>query len=93
MKFNAEDLRLIIDGDHDEDKFEVIEEGEWLVDCKYQHQEIIFKYQGKHYLLEHSRSGSPFTDYYYCSDDWRGEMEVPECIQVTRSIKEWQVKK
>ena len=47
--------------------WEVVEEGEWTQDHKRQHKESIVKYvpTGKYYQYEISRSGSPFTDWYY----------------------------
>ena len=51
--------------------WEVVEEGEWTQDHKYQHKESVVKHvpTGKCYHYEISRSGSPFTDWYYSHED------------------------
>ena len=51
--------------------WEVVEEGEWTQDYKYQHKESVVKHvsTGKYYQYEISRSGSPFTDWYYSYED------------------------
>lgn len=92
MKFSKEDMVAITEDDYSE-AYEVIEEGEWTQDNKYQHREIIFKYQGKYYSLTESRSGSPFTDWYYDSDDWDDEVEAPEVVPVQVKSTVWKVKK
>ena len=47
--------------------WEIVEEGKWVQDYKYQHKESVVKHvpTGKYYQYEISRSGSPFTDWYY----------------------------
>ena len=51
--------------------WEVVEEGEWTQDHKYQHKESVVKHvpTGKYYSYGISRSGSPFTDWYYSYED------------------------
>ena len=51
--------------------WEVVEEGEWTQDYKYQHKESVVKHvpTGKYYQYEISRSGSPFTEWYYSYED------------------------
>lgn len=77
MKFKKEDL-LSITEDAAPIGFEVVEEGDWAQDHKYQLKDWIFKYEGKFYQLTESRSGSPFTDWYYDRDDWGSYIEVDQ---------------
>ena len=51
--------------------WEVVEEGEWTQDYKYQHKKSVVKHvpTGKYYSYGISRSGSPFTDWYYSYED------------------------
>ena len=51
--------------------WDVVEEGKWTQDYKYQHKESVVKHvpTGKYYQYEISRSGSPFTDWYYSYED------------------------
>ena len=88
MKFKKEDLLELEDGESPKG-FELVEEGEWEVDCKYQHRFIVFKYQDKYYMLTSSRSGSPFTDYEYESQWWDAEEECPEVQEVSVMVTEW----
>lgn len=92
MKFNKEDMLRITEEDPSVG-FEVIEAGEWTQDCKYQLKDWIFRYEGRFYQLTDSRSGSPFTDWYYDSDDWAAEIEVPEVEEVEVKITQWKVVK
>jgi len=45
--------------------FEIVEEGSWIADGKWDHKDVISKHleSGKFYLQTNSRSGSEFTDY------------------------------
>ena len=54
-----------------DDKFELIEEGEFTQDYKYQNATNIYKElsTGRMFALDISRSGSPFTDWYYDLED------------------------
>ena len=55
-------------------------------DYKYQHKESVVKHvpTGKYYQYESSRSGSPFTDWYYYYEDGDfpnlTEVEKKECV-------------
>lgn len=89
MKFNSEWLKALVQGD--ESPLEPVEESEWEDGGKYQHKEYIFKYEGKFYTIDDCRSGSYYSDYYYESGDWEGEIECPEVEQVEKIVKEWQV--
>ena len=62
--------------------WEVVEEGDWTQDYKYQHKESVVKHvpTGKFYSYGISRSGSPFTDWYYSYDDG----DFPELLEVEK---------
>ena len=62
--------------------WEVVEEGEWTQDYKYQHKESVVKHvpTGKYYQYEISRSGSPFTDWYYSHEDG----DFPDLVEVEK---------
>ena len=62
--------------------WEVVEEGEWTQDYKYQHKESVVKHvpTGKYYHYEISRSGSPFTDWYYSHEDG----DFPDLVEVEK---------
>ncbi len=48
------------------DKLEVVEDGGWTQDYKYQHQDTVVKDdEGNHFMLSNTRSGSPFSDWDY----------------------------
>lgn len=55
--------------------YEIIEEDDWIAEGKYQYQELVFKIEGSYYAISQSRSGSPFSDYYYTVDSVN---EVPK---------------
>lgn len=86
---NKDQLNDILYGDGD---WSVVEEGDWTQDYKYQHQTNIVKHlpTGDHYRYEISRSGSPFTDWYYSYEDG----DYPHLFKVelkerTIVVKEW----
>ena len=64
--------------DEDYAHFEVIDDGDWEVDCKYQFRSSIVKFMDKYYQINESRTGSYHTDYYY--DD-------PEIFEVNQVEK------
>lgn len=92
MKFKKEDM-ISITKDDAPIGFEVVEEGDWSQNNKYQLKDWIFEYEGKFYQLTESRSGSPFTDWYYDSDDWGSQVEVEEVEPVEVKITKWKVVK
>lgn len=49
----------------DLDGFEIVDDGDWIADGKWQHKDVISKHieSGKFYMQTNSRSGSEFTDY------------------------------
>lgn len=92
MKFKKEDLIAITEDDAP-DGFEIIEEGDWISEGKYECREIIFKFEEKFYSLNESRSGSHYTDWYYCSEDWDDYEDCAEVKPVEKTIIKWEVVK
>lgn len=80
MKFKKEILNEImyLTLNEDYNGFILIDEGEWVQDGKYQYKTIIFKFKEKYYMLSDTRSGSPFTDWCYDSDNWSDEVDCME---------------
>ena len=76
---DSEMMEDIEGGDGD---WEIVEEGEWTQDYKYQHKESVVKHvpTGKCYHYEISRSGSPFTDWYYSHEDG----DFPDLVEVEK---------
>jgi hypothetical protein len=60
-KQNGNDTDFDVDGL----EYEIIEEGEWEQDHKYQHRDILVRYNGTHIMVNENRSGSYHTDWYY----------------------------
>ena len=78
------------------DNFELVHEGEWEQDGKCQHLQVIYeaKDDGKYYSFWVSRSGSPFTDWYYDQFEYmkEGAMEkLTEVEKVEKVIMSWEV--
>lgn len=92
MKFSPKDLIELIHGD-EPDGFELVDDGDWILDHKYEIKELVFRYEGKTYLLSSYRSGSYYSDYYYEYEDWSGPVEVPECRPVQKTITTWEIVK
>lgn len=79
-------IALFEDGWHVEEDyahFEVIEDGDWEVDCKYQFRSSIVKFMDKHYQINEARSGSYHTDYYYDDPDIFEVTPVEKIIKTT----------
>ena len=68
----------------DFEEFEIVEEGGFVSEGKYEVSETIIKYKEKLFCVLLSRSGSYFTDYYY------SEPTVYEVVpkQITKTIYE-----
>ena len=73
--------------------FEEVESSDWEVDCKWQHCEVIVKQisTGKFFSYPLSRSGSPYSEYYYSYED--GGVTLTEVQKVKKVIEteEWVV--
>ena len=90
MKFLKEDLLVITDEcDVEEKGMFFVEATEWVADYKFQNRQVIFKYDGKYYAIEESRSGSPFSEYHYDSEYWSNEVECDEVEKVEIVTYEW----
>lgn len=72
--------------------YELIEEGDWVVDGKYQLITIVVKHveTGKYYEYYLSRSGSPFSDYYYSFEDEGAELHEVELVTKTITFNSWE---
>lgn len=95
MEINSEEFELVQEAWHspsEENKWVLVEEGDWVQDGKYQEQTNIVKdsLTGKFYRYSISRSGSPFTDWYYPHQD-ESKHYLEEVTQQTRTITvtEW----
>lgn len=72
----------ILDGDHE--AYKVVEKGQWEVDLDYQVKSSIVQnvVTGKYYRGTESRTGSPYSDYEYASDQTLYEVVRLEEIRV-----------
>ncbi len=64
----------------------VVEEGDFEQDDKYQTAELIFTDGEKHYCSYITRSGSPFTDWYY--EDY-GDADIFEVEKKEITVTRW----
>lgn len=75
------------------DDFEQVESSDWKVSYKWQHCEVIVKQisTGKFFSYPLSRSGSPYSGYYYSDED--GGVTLTEVQKVKKIIEteEWVV--
>lgn len=73
-----------------DDRFDLIEEGDWSDEGKFSSQEVIFKdiLTGKHYAFGVTRSGSYFSDYFY--EVWDTATEVQKIIRPI-TIESWEI--
>jgi len=68
------------------------EEGDWDVDNKYQHMTNVYFQEstGKYFELTVSRSGSPFTDWYYSFEDSSSELFEVQLVEKKIVSKVWE---
>jgi hypothetical protein len=66
--------------------YETVEEGDFEQDGKYQTAELIFTDGTKFYQTEITRSGSPFSDWYY--EDY-GDADLIEVEKKEVTITRW----
>ena len=92
MEITPSVAREIVTGDSD--LYNIIDDGEWISDGKYENKKVIFKDRitGRTYALYVNRSGSPFTEWYY-SWEYEDMFACPEVEEVEVVIKEWHEKK
>lgn len=90
MKLDAKIVKELFCDDYDDSIYEVIEEGDWTQDHKYQWRTLIFKFEGLLYSISTNRSGSPFTDWYYEWEDTK-EFEAYRVEPITKTITVYKV--
>lgn len=90
MKLTKEQTRDL--WQEDLEGFETVDEGDWEVDYKYQHCTQIVKEvaTGKHFEYSVSRSGSPYSDYYYSFEDSGAELFEVEKVTKTVVRESWE---
>ena len=95
MKFNSSILKesILEECSYEEEGIEFVESSGWRDDGKYSHNEYIFKFQDKYYLVLNSKTGSYYSEYYYNSEDWSEEIECPEVEKKEKITHEWVVVK
>lgn len=71
------------------DGLELIDDGEWADEGKCSYNTKIFKYQDKFYAMDHGRSGSPFTDYFYDVQEDMHDGKCQEVEQTTVTVTVW----
>lgn len=77
------------DGVDDLEGFDVVEEGVWVQDFKYQISESVVRHKesGKYFKIFHSRSGSYYSDYEYNAPEF---YEVNPVAQ-TKIVLKWEL--
>lgn len=95
MKLNLDEFETVREAwkkPSEDNPWIMIEEGDWIQDGKYQLQTSVVQDSrtGKYYSFDVSRSGSPFTDWYYPHED-EDEFWLTEVKSETRTITvtEW----
>ena len=68
------------------------EEGDWDVDTKYQFITNIYFQEstGKYFSVTISRSGSPFTDWYYSFEDSGDKLVEVKLVDKVTVVKSWE---
>lgn len=76
--------------DGDDSVLILIDQGKWVSDGKYEHQEVVFKSKddGKTYMFRPWRTGSYYSDYSYW-DDVKDEAEMWEVEKATKTVEYW----
>lgn len=72
------------DFDFEFGEYEIIDEGDWEDEGKYQYCTMIVKFMGTYIAINKSRSGSYFTDWYY-GDSYLSIVERKEEVKVVVS--------
>lgn len=81
--------RELCDGE-DYEEWSLVEDCKWVQNGKYQYGRLIYfnSSYNAHYALDISRSGSPYTDWYYDYEDMK-EIELYRVTKKERIITEW----
>jgi hypothetical protein len=68
--------------------FRLVYDSGWEDDGKYSYSRLVFQdiETELYYSLELSRTGSYYTDYYYCWEDWSDEVELTEVFKKEKVI-------
>jgi len=89
MKFTKDIIKDLFWGEVPSNEYEIVSEGEWThsggSDDEY--KSVIFKFQNKFYEISNTRSGSPWTDWYY--GKWDNEVDCDEVELVEKITYEW----
>lgn len=73
----------------DEHGLQVVEEGDWVQDHKYQYCTTIVKdNEGNYFMLDNNRSGSYHTDWYYGIPDISQVKRVEKVV--TKTVVSWE---
>ena len=90
IELTREQFRDIVRDEGGED-FEEVESSDWEVDYKWQHCEVIVKQlsTGKFFSYTLSRSGSPYSDYYYSYEDGGVTLTEVQKIKKVIETEEW----
>lgn len=92
-KFPKEALKSVVlyEGSNPDHDIEFVESSSWVSEGKYDYRDLVFKHDGKFYMITESRTGSYFTEYYYAYEDWPDEIECDEVTKVPRVTYEWRI--
>jgi hypothetical protein len=91
IKVDKSELGDILSGDGtEEDAWELIEEGEWVQDYKYQFRAVILrrKSDDTYWRYGESRTGSAFSEYHY-DDQYEDHYELVQVKKVYVTVHEW----
>lgn len=83
MKTNDKLKQILEAWDNEDDSIEIIEDGDWVSDYKYELRTSIVAFEGKYYAIHESRSGSYHSDYEY------GDPEINEVTPKQVTITDW----
>ena len=89
IELTQEQFRNIVYEDLED--FEEVESSDWEVDCKWQHCEVIVKQisTGKFFSYPLSRSGSPYSGYYYSYEDAGVTLTEIQKVKKVIETEEW----
>ena len=89
IELTQEQFRNIVYEDLED--FEEVESSDWEVDCKWQYCEVIVKQisTGKFFSYPLSRSGSPYSGYYYSYEDAGVTLTEIQKVKKVIETEEW----
>lgn len=70
------------------DGWELIEDDDWTQDYKCQHSSPVYRHiaSGTYWMFSLSRSGSPFTDWYYDDPEVTEVTPRTETVTITKTV-------